>query len=125
MGKKGMSHRKWTKDQKLEIVKKHLNDHVSVRTLEKEYDADRSMICHWVKKYSEEGEDAFNKKKSGNPYAALHTGKSLSEEERLRLIIAKQEVEIARLKKEYIVKGAGADKEYVIGKEKNMKLLKN
>ena len=56
MASKGQKLRKWSKDQKLEIINKHLNDHVSVRTLEKEYDADRSMICHWVKRYSEEGE---------------------------------------------------------------------
>lgn len=36
---------------------------------------------------------------NGNPYAALHRSKSLSEVDRLRLLVAKQEVEIARLKK--------------------------
>ena len=41
-----------------------------------------------------------NKKKTGNLFAALHTSKSLTEEERLRLIIAQQEVEIERLKKD-------------------------
>ena len=53
----------------------------------------------WVKRYLEEGEDALEPK-NGNPYAALHTSKTLSEVDRLRLIIAKQEVEIARLKKD-------------------------
>ena len=40
--KKGQSKRVWTKEQKLEIVHKHLDDHISVRTLEREYTADRS-----------------------------------------------------------------------------------
>ena len=62
--------------------------------------------------------------KNGNPYAALHTSKSLSEVERLRLIIAKQEVEIARLKKGYWVEGVGANKEYVTGKGETTKLSK-
>lgn len=53
----------------------------------------------WVKKYLNEGEEALEPHK-GNPYAALHTSKSLSEVERLRLIVAKQEVEITRLKKD-------------------------
>ena len=51
--------------------------------------------------------------------------KSLSEVERLRLLVAKQEVEIARLKKGYWVEGAGAIKEYVTGSEKNTKSSKN
>ena len=61
----------------------------------------------------------------GNHYAALHSSKSLSELERLRLIVAKQEVEIARLKKGYWVEGVGANKEYVTGKEKTTKSSKN
>ena len=45
MLKKGQKKRVWTPEQKAEIVHKHLDEHVSVRTLEKEYTADRSMIC--------------------------------------------------------------------------------
>ena len=71
----------------------------------------------------EDGEEALEPK-NGNPYAALHTSKSLSEVDRLRLIIAKQEVEIARLKKGYWVEGVGANKEYVTGKGKTTKLSK-
>ena len=51
-----------------------------------------------MRRYLEEGEEALEPK-NGKPYAALHTSKSLSEVELLRLIIARQEVEIARLKK--------------------------
>lgn len=36
---------------------------------------------------------------NGNPYTALHTSKSLSEVELLRLVVAKQAVEIVRLKR--------------------------
>ncbi len=73
--KKGQKKRIWTKEQKLEIIEKHLKEHVSVRTLEKEYDADRSMICHWLRDYNKYGEKAFDGKNKykGNPYAALHT----------------------------------------------------
>ena len=52
--KKGQTRRIWTPEQKAEIVHKHLKEHISVRTLEKEYQADRSMICRWVKKYIKE-----------------------------------------------------------------------
>ena len=118
--KKGQARRVWTPEQKAEIVSKHLNDHISVRTLEKEYHADRSMICKWVKKYIAEGEISFvHKGHPGNPFAALHVSKNLSETERLRLMVAKLEIENERLKKGYLVKGVGAAKEFVTGKEKN------
>lgn len=98
--KKGQNKRVWTPEQKAEIVYKHLNDHISVRTLEKEYHADRSMICKWVKKYIAEGENAFvHKGHPGNPFAALHVSKNLSEVERLRLMVAKLEVKNERLKR--------------------------
>ena len=121
--KKGQSRRVWTPEEKAEIVHKHLDQHVSVRTLEKEYHADRSMICKWVKKYIAEGDSSFvHKGHPGNPFAALHLSKNLSEIERLRLTVAKLEVENERLKKGYWVKGVGANKEYVTGNAKNTKL---
>lgn len=70
--KKGQTKRIWTPEQKAEIVYKHLEDHSSVRTLEKKYQADRSMICRWVKRYIVEGESSFiHKGHPGNPFAAL------------------------------------------------------
>ena len=122
--KKGIPHRKWSKEEKLRIVHLHLDEHKSLRQLEKEYGINNGLIGTWVKKYLEEGEDALEPH-NGNPYAALHTSKSLSEVERLRLIVAKQEVEIARLKKGYWVEGAGVNKEYVTGNERTTKSSKN
>ena len=105
--KKGQKRRIWTIEQKLEIIGKHLNEHISVRTLEKEYNADRSMICHWLRDYGKYGEAAFNPKgHPGNPFATLHTSKTLENE---------------RLKKGYQVKGAGANKEFVSLKDANTK----
>ena len=120
MVRKGQKKRIWTAEQKSEIVHKQ---HVSVRTLEKEYHADRSMICKWVKRYITEGETSFtNKGHSGNSFAALYTSKNLSEVERLRLVVAKLEIENERLKKGYLVKGVGAVKEFVTGKGESLKL---
>ena len=99
MGKKGVPHRKWSKEEKLKIVKLHLEEHIPVREIERQYSISNSLVCAWVKKYITEGEDALEPR-NGNPYAALYTSKSLSEVERLRLIVAKQEVEIARVKKD-------------------------
>ena len=124
MGKKGTPHRRFSKEEKLRIVKMHLEEHEPVMQIERETGIRNTLVCAWVKKYIEEGEDALEPH-NGNPYAALHTSKSLSEVERLRLIVAKQEVEIARLKKGYWVEGVGANKEYVTGSGKTTKSSKN
>ena len=123
--KKGQKKRVWTPDQKLEIVRKHMDEHISVKKLGMEYQVDHSMICRWTKEYLAGGEGAFEpKKRPGNRFAALHRSKNLSELERLRLLVAKQEIEIARLKKGYWVEGAGANREYVTGQDVNMKSSK-
>ena len=123
--RKGQKKRIWTPTQKLEIVKKHLENHISVRTLEKEYGAEHGMICRWVKEYIADGEGGLEaKQRPGNKFAALHRSKNLSELERLRLLVAKQEIEIARLKKGYWVEGVGANKEYVTGQDVNTKSSK-
>ena len=84
--RKGQKKRVWTSEQKSEIAHKHLDEHVSLRPLEKEYNADRSMIRRWVKEYIAEGESTFiAKRHPGNLFAALHVMKNLSELERLRL----------------------------------------
>ena len=124
MSKKGIPHRRWSKEEKLRIIHLHLDEHISVERIEKEHGISHSLVSAWVKKYIEEGEDALEPH-NGNPYAALHTSKSLSEVERLRLMVAKLEVENARLKKGYWVEGAGASKEYVTGNEKTTKSSKN
>jgi len=122
--KKGTKPRKWSKEEKLKLVLLHLNEKVSLMQIEKEYSVSNGLVSTWVKKYLNDGEEALVSR-SGNPYVALHTSKSLSEVERLRLIVAKQEIEIARLKKGYWVEGVGANKEYVTGSGKNTKSSKN
>ena len=118
--RKGGRNRKWTVEEKLRMINRHLENHESLQQVAIAEGVSSGLLSTWISKYLEGGEEALVNR-SGNPYAALVTAKSLSEEERLRLIVAKQEVEIARLKKGYFVKGVGAGKEYVIGKEKTTK----
>ena len=123
--RKGQKKRVWTPEQKLEIIRKHLEDHISLRTLEKEYNAERSMISHWVKAYISDGVSGIQPKvRPGNKFAALHVSKNLSELERLRLMVAKLEVENERLKKGYWVEGVGANKVFVTGPGRSMKSSK-
>lgn len=125
MAIKGQKFRKWSFEEKLRIVKRYMEDHVSIRQLSKEEGATNGLICRWIRLYQESGEDGLHpKKRSGNPYAALSTGKSLTEVERLRLQVMKQEIEIERLKKGYWVEGVGANKEYVTDCDKSTKSRK-
>ena len=122
--KKSVPHRKWAKEEKIYFVKLHLEEHIAIREIERKHKVNHSLVSKWVSQYLQDGEEALEPRK-GNPYAALHTSKSLSEVERLRLIVAKQEGEIARLKKGYWVEGVGANKEYVTGNGKTTKSSKN
>ena len=70
------------------------------------------QVRDWVKLYNE-GLLETGRKRAGNPFAALHTSKSLSKEERLELENLKLRIENERLKKGYLVKGGGVNKEYV------------
>ena len=124
MGKKGTPHRKFSKEEKMKYVRLHLDEHVALMQIEREYGIRNTLVSEWVRRYLQDGEDALEPR-NGNPYAALHRSKNLSEVERLRLLVAKQEVEIARLKKGYWVEGVGADKEYVTGSGKTTKFSKN
>ncbi len=108
----------------MKYVRLHLDEHIPLRQIEREYGIRNSLVAEWVKRYLQDGDEALEPR-NGNPYAALHRSKNLSEVERLRLLVAKQEVEIARLKKGYWVEGVGADREYVTGSGKTTKFLKN
>ena len=120
--KKGQRKRIWTKEDKLKIIKRYSEEHLSARELGRIYNADHSIICRWIRKYTAKGEASFEEaKRSGNKYAALHTSKNISETERLKLGIAKLRLENERLKKGYVVKGVGVSKEFVTIKDVNMK----
>ena len=56
---------------------------------------------HWIHRYLDNGEDKLKSKgHPGNTFAAIHKSKNLTEIEKLKLTVAKQEVEIERLKKD-------------------------
>jgi len=126
MAKKGQKFRKWSFEEKLRIVKRHTEEHVSVRELEKQEGANNALISAWIQRYAIEGEDGLRPKpRKGNPYSALHTSKSLTELEELRLRVVKQDIEIARLKKGYWVEGEGADRIVITSGGVATKLSKN
>ena len=118
---KGEKNQKWTKEDRLKYVKLCEEDHLAVCTVAQKEGIPRGTLRGWIRRYREGGEDALNPEKlhPGNRFSALHTSKSLSEEERLKLLVEKLQIENERLKKGYIVKGVGADKEFVTLKDLN------
>lgn len=120
---KGGKNRKWTNEERLKYVLICEEEHIPVCTLAREKGIPRGTLQQWVNRYREGGEEALNPEKMhpGNHFSALHTSKSLSENERLMLLVEKLQIENERLKKGYIVKGVGADKEFVTTKDLNSK----
>ena len=119
---KGGKNRIWTKEEKLRIVRRYLDEGIGQIPLAKQEGISSGLINNWIKKYLTDGEEGLqNKRKTGNPFAALSNSKSLSEIDRLKLVVAKQEIEIERLKKGYLVKGDGAKKVFITSKDQNTK----
>lgn len=79
-------------------------------------------MWRWVRKYEENG---INNLKSNTGKSVknkgLHLRKPKNKLEELELELMKKEIEIARLKKGYMVKGVGAKKEFVTTFDKNTK----
>lgn len=122
---KGTKNKRRSSEEKESIVLELINGEESSYSISRKYGVSRSLLWTWVETYRNEGIKGFSSKvgkhKKGNPYAALHTKNNLTEIERLRLELAKKEVECERLKKGYLVKGVGQRKEYVTISKKNSK----
>ena len=126
-----MGHPKGTKnvmrspEEKEQLVLEWQTTNIGMQTFAVSKGIAPRPFMRWVHAYEEQGIDGLKSKTgkcgSGNPYAALHTKKELTEVEKLRLELAKKEVECERLKKGYLVKGVGRRKEYVIINKKNSK----
>ena len=92
------------------------------------YDIYCSVLKRWRKWYRDNGIDGLRSKTGksknsgkGNPFSGLQQKKNKTREEELELENLKLKVEVARLKKGYLVKGVGSKKEYVTIKDLNTK----
>ena len=104
-----MGHPKGTKnvmrspEEKEQLVLEWQTTNIGMQTFAVSKGLAPRPFMRWVHAYEEQGIDGLKSKTgkcgSGNPYAALHIKKNLTEVERLRLELAKKEVECERLKK--------------------------
>lgn len=104
-----------TPEEKEKIILEYINDKRSFSELGSKYSTTRNVIRKWYYSYTKNGLEGLKsgtgKKTRGNKGQGKR--KLKTEEERLQLKIKKLEIENARLKKGYQVKGVGAKKEYV------------
>ena len=116
-------------EEKEAIVLEYLNDkHTSYRKTADKYGIPQRIFRVWIKKYREQGIDGLHSQTGktkhpgkGNPLSGLQNKKNKTREEELQLKVMKLEIEVARLKKGYQVKGVGSKKEYVTIKDLNTK----
>lgn len=113
-----------TPEEKEKIVKEYLNGE-SATKLTKKYNLSNKIIYRWLYKYNQFGIEGLksNTGKSSKCHKniGLHLRKPKNKIEELELEILKKDIEIARLKKGYMVKGVGAEKEYVTTFDQNIK----
>lgn len=125
-GSTGIKHRKWSVEEKIKIIRLHLNDHQSLRSLEKEFQVNTGSLHVWIKRYLEGGEEGLKPKDYQRcSMVHLYRKKTLTKLEKLELENFKLRIENERLKKGYTVKGVGSKKEYVPISKTNTKSSKN
>jgi len=120
-----MSNNMRTPKEKEKIIKEYYStDHAQAKICHK-YDISKSVLWNWVKKYEEKGikglESKTGKECKHHENQGIHLRKPKNKIEELELELMKKEIEIARLKKGYTVKGVGAAKEFVTIFDKNTK----
>ena len=114
MASKGQKFKHWSKEEKLRIVKKVIEEGKSSYAVAKEENIlSAGMIRHWTKLYIEHGGSALqNQKKPGNPLSKYQNKKYLTKEEQLEYENMKLRIENELLKKGYLMKGDGTIVKY-------------
>ena len=119
---KGGKNKYWSKEEKLKLVKEHIEQHVSTIEITNREKISNGMYNNWLKKYLEFGEKGLeNKKKPGNPLMKYSAKKNLTEIEKLEYENMKLRIENERLKKGYLVEGDGQIVVFNGLKNKNLK----
>ncbi len=113
-----------TAKEKEKAVKRYLAGE-SATKIANEIDTSDDVIRKWVQKYNSEGIDGLKSKTGKHSNTSKNSGlylrKPKNKIEELELEIMKKDIEIARLKKGYNVKGVGQEKEFVTTFNKNIK----
>ena len=109
--------------EKEEIIKYYLSGHGLAETKRK-FDINHDTTFYrWLNKYLKNGTEALksNTGKSKGGFKGIGNKRPKNKIEELELELMKKDIEIARLKKGYNVKGVGQKKEFVTTFNKNTK----
>ena len=119
---KGGKNKYWSKEEKLKLIKEHLDNNISTNEITTRENISNGMYNNWLKKYLEYGESGLeNKKKPGNPLFKYMNKKQLNDIEKLEYENMKLRIENERLKKGYMVEGVGQVVIFNGSKNKNLK----
>lgn len=117
-----------TPEEKEKLVLEFFNSGIPYRSFADKYDIYPSLFHKWITKYRKNGIDGLRSKTgkgshpgSGNHLSGLQNKKNKTKEEELQLKVLQLEIQVARLKKGYQVKGVGTKKEFVTIKDLNTK----
>ena len=105
--------------EKEKIVKEMIDNNISINEMSRTYNISKSVISKWLYNYQKNGINGLKSKTGKNLYQGLHLKKPKNKIEELEFEIMKKNIEIARLKKGYAVKGVGQEKEFVTIFNKN------
>lgn len=112
-----------TIQEKETLVKEMIDKNISIGEMNRRYNISTSVLSRWLYAYKENGIEGLKSKTGtttgGNKGVVNKKPKNKIEE--LELEIMKKDIEIARLKKSYNVKGVGQEKEFVTTFNKNTK----
>ena len=77
---KGGKNKRWSTEEKLRIVRRYFDERIGQGTLAKEENISAGQLYNWIKRYAEGGPESMkNRKKTGNPFAAIYSSKTLTE----------------------------------------------
>jgi transposase-like protein len=112
----------WTADEKERIVKEMIDHGISQESMKRKTGISTSQLWKWKNQYINGGKQALeNQRKPGNPMSKYLHKKELTREEQLEFEVMKLRIENERLKKGYIVKGVGQNREFISINNKNLK----
>lgn len=114
MGKKGVPHRRFTQEFKVQVVRENLDDGKSIDVLASQYEIEPRLLKQWRTIYLTQGEEGLAAKPKGRPSGSvLGRPKTIFESEldRLRYENARLQMENLILKKlQDYLRGDGASR---------------
>ena len=119
------SAQKYTPEEKLKCIKKYFEENISQHEITRRYGVPNSTFRKWLGFYENYGEEYFYSehrgRKLGGHNALPSIKKDMTEEEKLKIENLHLRIKFEQLKKGYLAKGVGAEKEFVTTLGVNMK----